>query len=371
MSNKGKTCCFYYLLLGTICIMNKNNKEIIIVGVLCIFCMNIGIAKAQEPINTEPIMATSEEVKKPEGSRPPELRKDIKNIRSEYKQKREQEIEDRKMKVGEVRKNGEESIKIIRDELKAKVESGEIKKEDAYKMIIDTSKESRQKAEVEIKNIRTEFQKQLKDVKENKQELVQEKRNQILQTIKEKRDSFRQELEGKKDSREQKKADLKIEIAKIKDENKKVIVENITTSIQKVNENAVSRFTETITKIENALISIESRTDKATAESIDVSTIRPLITQAETSISAARAAIAVQAGKVYTIQITDQTNLKTTLEATRDQMKSDIKTTHESIKKSYDSLKNIINALKKIQKIDEAGTQTNTQPVEQSASVTQ
>ncbi len=351
--------------------MNKNNKEIIIAGVLCVFCMNIGIANAQEPINTEPIMTTSEEVKKLEGPRPPELRKDIKDIRSEYKQKRGQEIEDRKMKVGEVRKNGQESVKNLRDELKAKVESGEIKKEDAYKMIIDTSKENRQKAEAEIKDIRTEFQKQLKDTKENKQELVQEKRVQILQTIKEKRDSFKQEIEGKKDSIEQKKADLKIEIAKIKDENKKVAVENITTSIQKVNENAVNRFTETITKMENTLISIESRTDKAAAENINVSTIRPLITQAETSISAARAAIAVQAGKVYTIQVTDQTNLKTTLGATRDQMKNDIKTTNESIKKSYDSLKNIINALKKIQKINEAGTQTATQPVDQQTQATQ
>lgn len=350
--------------------MNINKKEIIIAGVLCIFCMS-GVANAQEPTNTEPIMTTSEEVKKLEGSRPPELRKDIKDIRSEYKQKKESQIEDRKMKVGEVRKNGEESLKNLRDQLKTKVESGEIKKEEAYKMIIDASKENRQKAETEIKDIRTEFQKQLKDTKENKQGLVKEKRDQILETIKEKRDSFKQELEGKKDSTEQKKTDLKTEIAKIKDEGKKATVENITAAIQKLNENAVTRFTETITKMENALISIESRADKAAAENIDVSTIRPLITQAETSISAARAAVATQAGKVYTIQVTDQTNLKTTLGTTRDQIKNDIKTTNESIKKSYDSLKNIINALKKIQKINEVGTQNTTQPVEQSAPVTQ
>ncbi|MDQ5931017.1 MAG: hypothetical protein QG674_183, partial [Patescibacteria group bacterium] len=110
---------------------------------------------------------------------------------------------------------------------------------------------------------------------------------------------------------------------------------------------------EVVSKIETALVSIESRTDKAATAGLDVASVRTLIASAETAIADARAAIVVQVGKTYTVSITSDTTAKSTLESTREAFRADIKAMNLKIKVAHDATRKAAEALKAIPKIDE------------------
>ena len=286
-----------------------------------------------------------------------DTRAGIRDIRQESQGERDGLSKDKRIEVGEIRKDNFDNIANLRLEAKSKVESGEQKPEEAFKALREQVKGEREKTKEEIKGLRNEFQSSLKENKESAGELIKEKREGLLEGIQDKRDLFKEEFEARKEEmkakREEMKAKFKESLGKIKDETKKLKVENITNNIAELNIKITEKASLKVGMIETVLVTIESRADKAAANGIDVASVRTLITSAETAIADARTAIANQVGKVYPVTIASDSTAKSTLETTRDLFKADIKAMNEKIKAAHEATRNAAEALKAIPRINE------------------
>ena len=260
-----------------------------------------------------------------------EKRQDIADI----KEIRKQGIEDR----NDMRKDRRDDVRDIREKTRLQLASST--PEDIKKLREDSKKE--------IEKIREDFKKTIKENKASSTDLIKEKRADIIKNIQEKRDLFKEELELKKEQRasttEALKAKFKANLEKIKDQNKKLKLENVSNNLNEINKNITNKASENINKIETVLISIESRTDKIAVNGVDVSNIRSLITAAENAIAGSRTLITNQALKTYIIDISTEEKAKISAGQTRDLLRADTKKIDESVKIHMMLLKKLLKFL--------------------------
>lgn len=204
---------------------------------------------------------------------------------------------------------------------------------------------------------RDEFKNEVKDVKDSLKEERKNKLEEIIQSIKEKRQEFKTQMETDREEAKTKialmKADFKEDIKKIKDESKKISAEKIVDIIQSLNTKSTDNLSDKIDKIENVLISIESRISKAEEKRLDVSSVKIEVEKAKTAIVSARDAISAQSNKVYEVNITDEASLKAEMKNLRDTFMTDIKTVREKVKLAHTAVLDTATTLAKISKIDE------------------
>jgi hypothetical protein len=264
-----------------------------------------------------------------------DTRVDIKEVRQENKEQREILQKERRDQVVNLRQNASSTTQRPTAELRV----------------------LREQNKTEIRKIRTDFQENIKLNKASTTEAIKEKRESLIYGIQEKRELFKEELEGRKEFRASTtaimKAKFKEELMKIKDENKKIRVENIADNITELNTKISNRSIEKINKLEEILITIESRADKATANNINLVNIRALISTAESAIADARLAITTQAGKAYTVSITNEATIKTSLQTTRDLLKKDIDIMNIKIKVAHEAVRKTSKALKATPKVND------------------
>lgn len=146
--------------------------------------------------------------------------------------------------------------------------------------------------------------------------------------------------------REQIKLKFKKDINNIKDKSKQVKVENIVNNFEQVNKNVTSRATETVTKIETILLTLESRLASLIARGSYTGDSKLSISDAKIALVDAKSAISFQDSKIYEVEVVDDATVKDSLKDTREVLKSDIeimkqkiKTAHEKVKSASDSLK--------------------------------
>lgn len=271
-----------------------------------------------------------------------EARSEIKEIRQDNKEERNDLLKEKRDQIKNVRQNASSTMQRPTAELKVLHEQNK----------------------VEIGKIRADFFATIKTNKASTTSIIKEKREDLIKGIQEKRDLFKEELENKKELRASTTAAMKLKfkesLGKIKDDKKKIKVENVADNVTELNTKITTKSVESINKIEEVLIAIESRADKATANGIDVSNIRALIATAEVAISDARNAITNQTGKTYTVSIVDESTVKTSLKNTRDLLKKDIDAMNVSIKTAHESVRKTATALKSIPKVDIEVTTTET-----------
>ncbi|MCC7436344.1 hypothetical protein IT402_00490 [Candidatus Nomurabacteria bacterium] len=281
-----------------------------------------------------------------------EINGDLKELRDQQEVLRKERLE----KEEEMRKQRNEDIMKLRMDARAKIEAGEIKPADAYKMLNAQAKDEREKTREEIEKSRDEFKAALKEGKDDLLDLLREKRDAIIGAIQDKRDLFKIEFEAKKDEmqakREEWKNSFKEDLKKIKDDTKRERVEKISDNFAEINVKATTEASLTVDKIEAVLIAIESRSDKAAANGQNVSAVASSIVSAETAIADARAAIALQVAKVYETNISSDANAKSALEATRNQFRKDLQAMKLKVKAAYDATKKAADALKKVPSVD-------------------
>lgn len=193
--------------------------------------------------------------------------------------------------------------------------------------------------------------------KERKEEADKTAFELRIEQIKEKRESYKEEMGVKKEEMRLKvtemKANFKEEIKKIKDENKKISAEKIVDTIQALNEKLTNNFSDKINQIENVLVSIESRINKAKEKGIDVSSAETQALKAKDVIAQAREAISVQASKVYEVNITSEATLKAEMKNLRDTFRNDIKAVHEKVKMAHVAVRDTATTLAKIPNIED------------------
>lgn len=263
-----------------------------------------------------------------------EARGEIKEIRQDNKEVRTDLIKERREDVKSVRQNASSTMQRPPAELKV----------------------LREQNKSEISKIRADFSTTIKANKASTSEAVKEKREDLIKGIQEKRELFKEELEAKKELRASTtaamKAKFKAGLEKIKDEKKKIRVESVAGNITELNTKITTKSAENINKIEEVLISIESRADKATVNGINVTSIRSLIAAAETAITEARTAITTQTAKTYPVSIVDESTVKTSLQTTRDLLKKDIEVMNIKVKAAHDATRKAADALRVIPKVN-------------------
>lgn len=201
----------------------------------------------------------------------------------------------------------------------------------------------------EVKGIRDEVKVNLE---ENKTQL-----EQMLQLVRTKREEFKTEFEAGKEQAKLKIAEMKTNfkesLKNIKNENKKISAEKIVDTIQGLNTKTTDNLSNKIDQIENVLVSIKSRISKAESNGLDVSSVKIEVGKAEVAIVLARESISTQAGKVYTVNITNEAGLKAEMKKLRDTFSKDIKAVYVIVKSAHKAVSNTATTLAKIPKIDE------------------
>ena len=160
--------------------------------------------------------------------------------------------------------------------------------------------------------------------------------------------------EGRQTQIEERRAELQTRLQSIRDERKKQAVERIHEAVNALNERMTDHFTNVLDQIDKMLDRVESRTDKAEANGLDVSTVRPEITNAENAIAAARAAVEAQAGKVYEVQITgSETTLRADVGKTRQELHEDLTGVRDLVKAAREAVRNAAVTLAQIPRVND------------------
>ena len=214
----------------------------------------------------------------------------------------------------------------------------------------------------------------ISDLNDRKQKFMQEA-NQRAASTTEKLKNIREEAQKRI---EQKREEAQQKIAKIKDEKKKKQAEQIEKQFAHINQVWTDHFTKLLNHYDAVLQKIKTRTDKAAANGRDVSAVKTAIQNAETKIAAAGTAVATQAGKIYTIDVTAITsgvassttatgqnqimkNFRAQFKAMREQLMKDLFALRDgAIKDAKTAVKNALQALSKVPKVDEEPTATST-----------
>ncbi len=146
------------------------------------------------------------------------------------------------------------------------------------------------------------------------------------------REAFAQENKKKREA-------FKAKLDSIKDENKQKIVEKINTQLATINRRHTSMLSTVLTKFEDILARIIKKTHALADEGINTIAIDADITDAEVAISKAKSAIETQSERDYTIEISDEAGLKTSISTTRQLLHSDLKAVRELVKTAHESVK--------------------------------
>jgi hypothetical protein len=223
------------------------------------------------------------------------------------------------------------------------------------KMLRDQNQEA-------IKKMRADFKDQAKDKTASTTELFKEKRTELIKAIQEKRDIFKGDLDAKRAAMASTtasiRANFKADLEKIKDENKRMKVEKVGNNLIELNTKITEKSAERINKIEEVLISLESRADKAALEGLNMTNVLAHIANSEAIIAEARLAISTQATKTYTVAITDEATAKASLQTSRDLLKKDIEVMNTKIKAAHDATKKAVEAFKVVAKANATTTAT-------------
>lgn len=153
-----------------------------------------------------------------------------------------------------------------------------------------------------------------------KQTAVQEQRDLMMKN----------KLETKammQDKKEQFKAKLQI----IRDERKKALVERIDEKISTMNKTSTARFSAVLEKLMMVLDRITQKAQVTKAKGVDTSMADQAIVAAKTAIDAAKAAVAGQSAKTYSIDVVSETTLKTTVGSTVSMFRKDLSTVHKLV----------------------------------------
>jgi len=169
--------------------------------------------------------------------------------------------------------------------------------------------------------------------REEFREQAQQNKEEFKNKMAENREQIREKLMANREA-------LKTKLQTIKNEKKQNAVLNVSDNIEKINEKATDRLSNLVDNIENVLENIQTRTDKAKADGINVASVEDAIDQAKKIIGEARDAISVQTTKEYIINVTDEKTLKEVVKAVRDTFHADIKAVQEKVKLAHEAVRN-------------------------------
>ena len=193
---------------------------------------------------------------------------------------------------------------------------------------------------------------QVRDIRDARKEGMRDIK-EIRRTTKEEMGNLRREFQDKirdarkvlKDQIEAKREQLKQDLHKIKDERKKSVVERVDKAMDALNQKVTNHFLNVLEKLEDVLARIQSRTDEVANRGVDVSDVNSAIETAQTAIGEARAAVEVQAGKTYFVEVNTDATLKPDVGKARQALHADLKTVFGKVKVAKEAVHKAARAL--------------------------
>lgn len=222
-----------------------------------------------------------------------------------------------------------------------------------------------------IQELREQYREQLKqalkDKKEDIKNLIGEKKEALKTMSAQEREAFKKLIEQKREDAkaimEQHREEFKNKLEGFKDERKKEIAQRVDDNLDKMNKNRTDHFSLVVDKLEKILANIELRVDKVQSASLDVTSVRANIIEAENAIASARTAIEKQAGNIYVVALTTENNLGQDLKTAREKLFNDLNVLREMIIKVRNAVHKSATTLaqiKGIDKVDNGATSTST-----------
>ncbi|MEA3398982.1 MAG: hypothetical protein U9R00_00510 [Patescibacteria group bacterium] len=254
----------------------------------------------------------------------------------------------------EKKQDGKE-IQDLKEKVKEMVQNGEIVPPEAYKKLHEMKKKERKESYQEFKNLREDFRNRIQEENFNPVQAFRKKHEEMKKNQQERMGIFREQFKLKKEEglaeRKIKREEMK-EKLKVMKEEKGLTVENIYDKFHKINTDKTDHFANIVDQIEEILLNVESRTDKAILNGKDITNVEVKITEAETVISTARDMIAEQASKVYEINVVDEETLREVVKEVRESLRTDLTEIKNSVKDAHIAVRDATISLAQIPNID-------------------
>jgi len=185
-------------------------------------------------------------------------------------------------------------------------------------------------------------------------------RERVRSEIMEMRDDFKTRMDAEKAELQgeiqDKREALRAQLQKVKDERRREVVERIDVRLDELNARMLDHFSNVLDRLEDVLERIASRADKAEGRGLDVSTVRTAITDALSSITSARSAVQVQAGKTCIVTVTTENNLRVDVGKARKCLHDNLTVVREAVKAAKEAVRKAATTLAQIPRVDEDST---------------
>ena len=223
------------------------------------------------------------------------------------------------------------SVKPTRTPIKEEVKQKREEMHEEMKEKKEEMKETREAAKEEMKEKKEAMKKEMESRREEMKQKMEEKREELKQRIENKREELKDKIEAKREV-------LKERLKTIKDERKKQVVEKIDKSLDALNDRMTKHFLDVLEKLEDILVRISERADKAEIDGIDVSLVDVAVVSAQAAIDSAKLTVEAQAGKTYTLTVSTEDKLRVDVGKARQALHADLKAVHETVKKAKEAV---------------------------------
>lgn len=183
-------------------------------------------------------------------------------------------------------------------------------------------------------------------------EIIMEKRAAVKEAVQEKRadikETIRLKREETKAAREVKREEFKVRLQTIKDEKKQALTERIDAKMETANQKATDKMATSLQRMQEVLTKIQTQATSLKASGVNTASLDLAMLNAQADIDSAETAVAAQAAKSYTAQITTEATLRRTVGAAVSQLRNDLQATHKTVIEAKQSLQEAVRELGKL-----------------------
>lgn len=185
-----------------------------------------------------------------------------------------------------------------------------------------------------------------KDRVQEKKEVLMDKKAEVREAKAEKRQTIKEEIEAKREAMKEKMAQrkdaLKAKLDAFKDKKKAESASRISENLNKINKNRTDHFSKFLEKARTILTKLDDRVAKAKVDGKDTTAAQAAIDKARNSLVAAESTVAAQAGKDYTLAVTDETKVRSEAKGIRDGLHTDLQAVKKTVVDAKQAVSNAI-----------------------------
>lgn len=196
-----------------------------------------------------------------------------------------------------------------------------------------------------LRKLRPEATQQFRQKRDAMQAQLQQRREESRQRMENLRQGAETRIQEKRDQ-------LRQRLGNIRDERKRQAVERVDERMDALNERMSKHFSEVLERLDAILDRIVSRSEKASANGRDVSSVSSATEAARQAIAAARASVEAQAAKTYVISVTTESVLRQNVGIARQALHADLVKARDAVFAARDAVHRAATTLAQIPGID-------------------